>query len=144
MIHVNKRVAFTFWAYMRICTQYMIYNFVFYHCLGTLSHFKHFRKSPVQVLLIHKPSESHTRKEGNVNYLTNKIKSFKNTQKCDSFEWEAVGLISDINRFIIRRPPYREWESTSRRVGFHHVLGHAQEHSVNKRKSPQKKPTVYY
>ncbi len=52
-------------------------QFCLYHCLGTLSHFKHFRKSPVQVLLIHKSSESHTSKEGNVNYQTNKIKSFK-------------------------------------------------------------------
>ncbi len=36
------------YAYLYIVGQYDL-QFCLYHCLGTLSHFQHFRKSPVQV-----------------------------------------------------------------------------------------------
>lgn len=63
----GKHFAFTFWDYMLIRTWYTI---VFYFI--TLSHIKHyscsaFQTVSVQVLLIHKPTASHSRK-GNINY----------------------------------------------------------------------------
>ncbi len=56
MFNINKCVyILSLYVYLHIV--YAL-QFCLYHCLGTLSDFKHFRKSPVQVLLT-----SHTRKE---------------------------------------------------------------------------------